>query len=253
MSAALKGSTDIAMGNVVGSNIANVLMILGATALVSGIVTRGHDLRESWAMMIAATVLLIALAFLGPLGVPQGIILLVALGLVLWRQLSTARAENQDASELEGAALGARWRQISLWLIGGLVALPVGANMLVSGASDIALAFGISEAVIGLTLVAVGTSLPEMAASVASALRGRADMALGNVVGSNIFNLLSILGLTALVAPLPIPPEMLRLDLWVMLASSLLLAPFLFRGIPINRPVGAAFVLAYCAYVWVLL
>lgn len=253
MSAALKGSTDIAMGNVVGSNIANVLIILGATALVSGIVTRGHDLRESWAMMIAATVLLMALAFLGPLGVPQGIILLVALGLVLWRQLSTARAENQDASELEGAALGARWRQISLWLIGGLVALPVGANMLVSGASDIALAFGISEAVIGLTLVAVGTSLPEMAASVASALRGRADMALGNVVGSNIFNLLSILGLTALVAPLPIPPEMLRLDLWVMLASSLLLAPFLFRGIPINRPVGAVFVLAYCAYVWVLL
>ncbi|MBO9455112.1 calcium/sodium antiporter [Paracoccus sp. R12_1] len=253
MSAALKGSTDIAMGNVVGSNIANVLIILGATALVSGIVTRGHDLRESWAMMIAATVLLMALAFLGPLGVPQGIILLVALGLVLWRQLSTARAENQDAAELEGAALGARWRQISLWLIGGLVALPVGANMLVSGASDIALAFGISEAVIGLTLVAVGTSLPEMAASVASALRGRADMALGNVVGSNIFNLLSILGLTALVAPLPIPPEMLRLDLWVMLASSLLLAPFLFRGIPINRPVGAVFVLAYCAYVWVLL
>ncbi len=253
MSAALKGSTDLAMGNVVGSNIANVLIILGATALVSGIVTRGHDLRESWAMMIAATVLLMALAFLGPLGVPQGIILLVALGLVLWRQLSTARAENQDAAELEGAALGARWRQISLWLIGGLVALPVGANMLVSGASDIALAFGISEAVIGLTLVAVGTSLPEMAASVASALRGRADMALGNVVGSNIFNLLSILGLTALVAPLPIPPEMLRLDLWVMLASSLLLAPFLFRGIPINRPVGAVFVLAYCAYVWVLL
>lgn len=253
LSAALKGSTDIAMGNVVGSNIANVLMILGATALVSGIATRGHDLRESWAMMIAASVLLIALAFLGPIGRFQGLILLGALGLILWRQLSSARAGDHDPTDLEGATLGARWRRISLWLAGGLIALPVGANLLVEGASDIALAFGISETVIGLTLVAVGTSLPEMAASVAAAMRGRADMALGNVVGSNIFNLLSILGLTALVQPLPVPPEMLRLDLWVMLASSLLLAPFLFRGIPISRPVGAAFILAYCIYVWVLL
>ena len=253
LSAALRGATDIAMGNVVGSNIANVLMILGAAAMMSGIVTRGHDLRESWAMMIAASVLLIVLAFLGPIGRVEGAILLAALGLVLWRQLSSARAQDQDATDLEGVALGARWRRILIWLAGGLIALPVGANLLVGGASDIALAFGISEAVIGLTLVAVGTSLPELAASVAAAMRGRADMALGNVVGSNIFNILSILGLTALVRPLPVPAEMMRLDLWVMLASSLLLAPFLFRGIPIGRLAGAGFVLAYCAYVWVLL
>ena len=251
LSAALGGSTDIAMGNVVGSNIANVLVILGAAALISGIPTRGHDLRESWTMMIGASLLLIVLAFTGEIGRIEGAVLLIALILVLWRQLSAGSTEK--AEDLEGVEPGARWRRIVLWLVGGLIALPAGAHLLVGGAGDIARLFGISEAVIGLTLVAVGTSLPEMAASVASALRGRADMALGNVVGSNIFNLLSILGLTALVAPLPIPPEMLRLDLWVMLASSLLLAPFLFRGIPINRPVGAAFVLAYCAYVWVLL
>ena len=125
--------------------------------------------------------------------------------------------------------------------------------MLVNGATDIARAFGISETVIGLTLVAIGTSLPELAASVASALKGRADMALGNVVGSNIFNILAILGITAVISPLPIPPEMLRLDLWVMLGAALLLFPFLFRGISLPRPVGALFVVGYAAYAWVLL
>lgn len=252
LSAALSGTTDIAVGNVVGSNIANVLIILGATAVVSRIVTRGHDLRESWAMMIAASVLLIGLALMGPIGRLQGALLLAALALVLWRQLSGGAASD-ETPELEGAVLGARWRTILLWLAGGLTALPLGANLLVTGAADIARLLGISEAVIGLTLVAVGTSLPELAASVASALRGRADMALGNVVGSNLFNLLAILGVTALVQPLAVPPQMLRLDLWVMLASSLLLAPFLFRGWPIGRAVGAALLTVYAIYVWILL
>ncbi|MEE2861826.1 MAG: calcium/sodium antiporter [Paracoccus sp. (in: a-proteobacteria)] len=250
LSAALKGSSGIAMGNVVGSNIANVLVILGVASLVSVIVTRGHDLRESWAMMIAASVLLIALAMTGEIGRLEGIILLLALGATLWRQLSSGRVDDTD---LEGAELGASWAKIGLWLAGGLVALPLGANMLVNGATEIARAAGISETVIGLTLVAIGTSLPELAASVASALKGRADMALGNVVGSNIFNILAILGITAVVSPLPVPPEMLRLDLWVMLASSLLLAPFLFKGISMTRPVGAALVAAYGVYAWVLL
>lgn len=252
VSAALKGSTDIAMGNVVGSNIANVLIILGATAVVSRIETREHDLRESWTMMIVASLMLVVLAVMGSIGRFQGLLLLGALGAVLWRQLSTAKGDSQPA-ELEGAAEGASWKHIWLWLAGGIVGLPVGANLLVTGATDIALAFGISETVIGLTLVAVGTSLPELAASVASAMRGRADMALGNVVGSNIFNILLILGLTSLIQPLPIPAEMLRLDLWVMLGSSLLLAPFLFRGLAITRTVGVVFLLAYAAYAWVLL
>ncbi|WP_265499109.1 calcium/sodium antiporter [Paracoccus beibuensis] len=250
LSAALKGSSGIAMGNVVGSNIANVLVILGVTALISVIVTKGHDLRESWAMMIAAAVLLIALAFTGEIGRLEGVILLLALAATLWRQLSTGKVEEAD---LEGAELGAPWGKILLSLAGGLIALPIGANMLVNGATEIARAAGISETVIGLTLVAVGTSLPELAASVASALKGRADMALGNVVGSNIFNILAILGITSLIAPLSVPPEMLRLDLWVMLAAALLLAPFLFRGVSLTRPVGAALVAAYGVYAWVLL
>ena len=250
--AALGGSTDIALGNVVGSNIANVLVILGATALVAPIDPRGHDLRESWMMMIGASLLIIAMALMGPLGWVQGLVLLLVLALVLWRQIATANPD--DASDMASGDAGAmKPALIALWLGIGLVALPVGAHLLVTGATDIARAFGVSEAVIGLTLVAIGTSLPEMAASVASAMKGRADMALGNVVGSNIFNLLSILGITSLIAPLTVPAQMVRFDLWVMLAASLVLGPLLFRGVRIGRRLGAALLACYAAYVWILL
>lgn len=251
LSAALGGSTDIAMGNVVGSNIANVLVILGASAVVSTIRTDQVDVRESWIKMIGASVLLIMMAMTGEIGRVGGIILLVALGLVLWRQLSTARADRPGY--VEGSQLGANWRKILVWLVAGLLTLPVGAHLLVSGATDIARNIGISEAVIGLTLVAVGTSLPEMAASVAAARRGQAAVALGNVVGSNLFNILAILGITATIAPLPIAPQIMSFDLWVMLATSLLLWPFLFRRIPIGKVAGAGLLALYGAYVWVLL
>lgn len=251
LSAALKGSTDIAMGNVVGSNIANVLVILGACAALTGIPTKGLDLRESWVMMMAASVVLIVMAISGPIGRIDGMLMLAMLGLVLWRQLSTASSDTSEAPE--GADTSASGTKIAIWLGIGLVALPVGAQMLVSGATDIARMFGISEAVIGLTLVAVGTSLPELAASIASARAGRADMAMGNVVGSNLFNILAILGITSLIEPLPIPPQMLQLDLWVMLAASALLWPFLFRGVRMGKRVGLALLACYALYVGVLL
>lgn len=252
LSAALKGSTDIAMGNVVGSNIANILIILGATALVSKVTPASADLRESWVLMIAASLLLILLAWLGPIGRLQGVGMLAMLLLVLRHQLKQGRAPAAT-EEFESAGLVESWPRIGLWLAGGLIGLPVGADLLVSGATDLARHFGISETVIGLTLVAVGTSLPELAASVASALRGRADMALGNVVGSNLFNILAILGITALFRPLPVPPQMLDLDLWVMLGSSLILGPFLFLALPIGRRAGLALLACYGAYAWVLL
>ncbi|MCQ0971324.1 calcium/sodium antiporter [Paracoccus sp. TK19116] len=251
VSAALNGTTDIALGNVVGSNIANVLIILGFCAAVTGIPTRGLDLRESWVMMMAASAALVLLALLAPIGRLDGLLLLVMLGLVLWRQLSTA--EPAAETELEGADAKASRRMIAVWLAMGLVALPLGAQLLVTGAADIARLFGVSEAVIGLTLVAVGTSLPELAASLASARAGRADMALGNVVGSNLFNILAILGITAVIAPLPVPREMIRLDIWVMLASSALLYPFLFRGLRMGKRVGLALIALYAAYLMVLL
>ncbi|MDO5633044.1 MAG: calcium/sodium antiporter [Paracoccus sp. (in: a-proteobacteria)] len=248
VSAALRGATDLAMGNVVGSNIANVLVILGISALIAPIYTRAVDLRESWWIMMGASVLLIALALMGPLGQVQGLILLAAMGLTLWRQLSTAKEDDAGVTDQREP-----WPKTIIWLVAGLVALPVGAHLLVTGATDIARNLGVSEAVIGLTLVAIGTSLPELAASVVAALRGRPELALGNVVGSNIFNILMILGITALIKPLPVPAQMLRLDLWVMLAAALILWPFLLRGIRITRGAGAAMVAAYAAYVWVLL
>lgn len=251
VSAVFQNAAGIALGNVVGSNIANVLLVLGVPAVISGIVTKGHDLRESWAMMIAASLMTILLCFMGPLYWPHGLILLASLGAVLWRQVSTGQADPNETPE--GADEGATGGRIALWLIVGLIALPVGAQVLVQNASEIARAFGVSETVIGLTLVAIGTSLPELATSVSAALKGRADLALGNVVGSNLFNLLGILGATALIGRLPVPPEMLHVDLWVMLATSLLVGPFLLFFLPIGRVVGAVFLALYAAYMWVLI
>lgn len=246
------GQPGMALGNVVGSNIANILLVLGLPALLAGIVTRDHDLRSSWAIMLAAAVALIAFAFGG--GIPRwgGILLFAGLLAMIAGQILTARA-SRNAPAPEVAVPGATWKRITLWLVVGLVALPVGAKLLVSGSGEIARSFGVSDTVIGLTLVAVGTSLPELATSVAAALRGRADLALGNVIGSNIFNILAILGIAAMVSPLPIPPEMLGRDLWVMLAVSIAAGPFLLRGWPIGRIAGAAALVLYGVYVWMLL
>ena len=251
VAAALGGQPGIALGNVVGSNIANVLLILGATAVIAPVLSSDAELKRSWLWAVGAELLLIALCFAGPLMWWHGAILLAALAVLLSGQLRRARQGKGDAPELEVGA--ADPRKIALWLAIGLVALPIGAKILVAGASDIARSFGISEAVIGLTLVAIGTSLPELAASLASALRGRADMALGNVIGSNIFNILAIMGITAFFGPLPVPAEMLRVDLWFMLATTLLVGPFLIRHIAIGRLTGAALLAVYAAYtLWLL-
>ncbi|HMQ42102.1 MAG TPA: calcium/sodium antiporter [Paracoccus sp. (in: a-proteobacteria)] len=251
VAAALGGQPGIALGNVVGSNIANVLLILGATAVIAPVLSSDAELKRSWLWAVGAELLLIALCFAGPLMWWHGAILLAALAVLLSGQLRRARQGKGEAPELEVGAAGPR--KIALWLVIGLVALPIGAKILVAGASDIARSFGISEAVIGLTLVAIGTSLPELAASLASALRGRADMALGNVIGSNIFNILAIMGITAFFGPLPVPAEMLRVDLWFMLATTLLVGPFLIRHIAIGRLTGTALLSVYAAYtLWLL-
>ncbi|WBU56981.1 calcium/sodium antiporter [Paracoccus sediminicola] len=252
LAAAIGGQPDIALGNVVGSNIANVLLILGATALIAPVLSHDEELKSGWFYAVGASLLMIALCFAGPLVWWHGALLLAALAAVLFAQIRRARAGQAPAPELEVGP--AAPRQIAIWLIVGLIALPIGAQLLVSGASDIARSFGISEAVIGLTLVAIGTSLPELAASAASALRGRADMALGNVIGSNLFNICSILGITAFFGPLAVPGQMLRFDLWVMLATTLIIGPFLLRHIAIGRVAGAALLAAYAAYtVWLLI
>lgn len=258
VAAVLDNAPAIALGNVIGSNTANILLVIGIPAIIATMRTDEHDTRESYLIMMASSVLFIALAFMGGFTWVHGLVLLVALGAILARQISQAmahRAEGQAEPEedLEGADPQMPWAKIGLFLVLGLIGLPFGADFLVDGATNIARAAGISEAVIGLTLVAVGTSLPELATSVTAAFKGRADVALGNVIGSNIFNLLAIIGVASLVGPLPVPPEMKRLDLWVMLGASALIAPFLFTRRPFTRVLGFGFVAIYAIYVAALM
>ncbi|WBU60663.1 calcium/sodium antiporter [Paracoccus albus] len=251
VAAAIGGQPGIALGNAVGSNIANVLLILGATAVIAPALSHDDELKVSWVYAVTASILLIVLCLLGPLVWWHGAILLAGLTATLYLQIKRAKTRTGDAPEVQDEH--AAPRSIAIWLLIGLVALPIGAQLLVEGASDIARGFGISDAVIGLTLVAIGTSLPELAASVASALRGRADMALGNVIGSNLFNILAILGITAFFGPLDVPAQMLHFDLWFMLAVTLVIGPFLLRHIAVGRVAGAGLLTTYALYtLWLL-
>ncbi|MBN8294268.1 calcium/sodium antiporter [Rhodobacter sp. NTK016B] len=247
--AILDGVPALAMGNVVGSNIANILLVLGIPALIAAVPV-SRDLMSDFLMMMAASVLFVVLAFLGPFGWMHGLALLAGLAVMLWSSYARATAHRRSAEpDLEGAEEGISGLRIALYLVGGIIGLPVGANLLVQGATDVATALGVSEAVIGLTLVAVGTSLPELATTVAAAFRREAGVAMGNVIGSNIFNLLAIIGISSFVGNIPVPETMLRLDLWVMLASSALLGIFVFTGRSIGRIAGVLLIAAYVAYV----
>ena len=250
--AILDGVPALAIGNVVGSNIANILLVLGIPALIAAVPV-SRDLMFDFLVMMAATALFIALAWLGPLGWPHGLALLAGLGLMLWSSYTRAQAHRAAAEpELEGVDEGMSRLHIALYLLGGIIGLPLGANLLVGGATDIATTFGVSEAVIGLTLVAVGTSLPELATTVTAALRRETGVALGNVIGSNIFNLLGIIGISSLVGRIPVPVEMLNLDLWVMAATSAVLGIFVLSGRSIGRVAGVLLIALYGAYLFSL-
>ena len=258
ITAALEGVPGIALGNVVGSNTANILLVLGIPALLTTMHSSECETRKSYVMMMAGSVLFIALAFMGPFSYASAGILLVALGFVLYDAIRDARAHRaagQDAEleEPEGADPDMPWWKIGMFLALGLVGLPLGANLLLEGAVSIARDFGVSETVIGLTLVAVGTSLPELATTVMAALRRQADVALGNVIGSNIFNLLAIIGIAALVSPIPVDPQFLRFDLWVMLGASALLFPFVFLKWNITWVWGLILTALYGLYVLAVL
>lgn len=260
ISAVLDGAPGIALGNVVGSNTANILMVLGIPALLAPLHTSQCNTRKTYVFMIAASVLFIALAFTGTFTMATGAILLAALAFILFDAFRDARS-HQNAGETAGDELddleGADpempgWR-IALLLVLGLIGLPLGADLLVVNATIIAKTYGVSDTVIGLTLVAIGTSLPELATTVMAAIRKQADVALGNVIGSNMFNLLAIIGLTTLIGPIPVDPAFLAFDLWVMLAASLVLIPFVFMKMDITRGWGVALTAAYLVYLAVVL
>ena len=255
--AVLDDVPGLALGNVVGSNTANVLLILGVPALIFGLGV-GSDTRRSYVFMLIGTLVFIALGFAGPYVWWHGLILLAGLSLILVdaarsaqshrRATADALAGQEDQELLEEADPDMPKWQIAIYLILGLIGLPLGADLFVDSAVAIARDVGISETVIGLTLVAIGTSLPELATTVMAALRRHADVAIGNVIGSNMFNLMGIIGVAALVGPIPVDPAILRLDLWVMLAATLVLAPFVFLRLPMGRVIGAIFTGLYLAY-----
>ncbi len=255
--AVLDGAPGIAIGNVVGSNTANVLLVLGVPAMISGIDARGCETRRAYVFMLAASVWFIALCFFGPLFWVHGLLLLGLLAFVLTDQGREARLHLREASEelhdVEAADPSMPWWRIGMYLGLGLVGLPVGAELLVTAAVSIATAMGVSDAVIGLTLVALGTSLPELATTVMAAIRRHAEVALGNVIGSNMFNLLAIIGAAALFGEIPVSHGFLVFDLWVMLAASVLLAPFVVWGAVINRLMGVGLTALYMLYVLLVL
>ena len=251
LQAALAGAPGIALGNVVGSNIANILLILGTAALLRPIAVASGAFRRDGTVLIAATAACAALALLDTIGRAAGIALVLALAAYLVFTLRNGRDPSAAVYEAEADYAPAAGRpswQLALLFAAGLGATLLGARALVAGATALARDLGVSEAVIGLTIVAIGTSLPELATSITAARKGEADVAFGNVVGSNIFNILGILGTTAIVAPLAVDPRIAAIDVWVMAAATLALVAVATTGWRIRRSEGAALLALYIGY-----
>ena len=252
--AALNQRPDIAIGNVVGSNIGNILLILGICALITPLTVKPLALRRDAVTVVAATILFLILVGGSALGPLDAVIFLLALmAYLIWAYTSerfhaapSAELHQAEAAELTALPKSVVWTASTVVI--GLLLLIAGSQVLLLGAVGIAQHFKVSEAVIGLTLVAVGTSLPELTISIIAALRKHADVAVGNILGSNIFNILGILGVSALLQPLPVHIRILQFDQWVMLATSLLLLLFLYTGRRLSRLEGGVLLAGYAAY-----
>ena len=258
--AATGGKADLAFGNVVGSNILNVFLVLGLSALVAPLVVARRLVRVDVPICIAASFLAAGLALDGRIGRGDGLLLAAGLVAYLGFTLRGARASG-DARPVEtpdAAAVprtGAAVLRDALLVVAGLALLVLGSEWLVTAATDTARAFGVPELVIGLTIVAIGTSLPEIVTSLVAAFRGQRDIAVGNAIGSNLFNLLGVLGISAAVAPhgVDVAPAALRLDVPVMLAAAVACLPVFVSGHRIARSEGALFLVYYGAYLtWLI-
>lgn len=259
LTAAMAGSPGIAVGNVVGSNTANILLILGLTALIAPIAVDRAAFRRDGAMLVIAALVCGAAVLAGTIGLVWGMAMIAALiAYVVWAWLGERNAKDAERDKFEHIAEDAPDARGGLWAGLLLAALGIGltiggAHLLVDSAIVLARDLGVSDTIIGLTVVAVGTSLPELVTSVVAAVRRHGDVAIGNVIGSNIYNVLGILGVTAAVSPITVPAEIARLDIWVMLAATALLIVFLRTGHRLVRWEGLAMLAAYGAYVgWLI-
>lgn len=255
VNAVLNGSSGIAIGNIVGSNIANVLLILGVTAIIYPIATDPDVFKRDAPVLAVATIICVALAFQGEFGRLAGATFVAALfAYIVFTYVTDRRAADAQAKLHEAEAQLVAPATRSLWLstliaVAGVALVVLGAQWIVAGSATGARSIGVSDTVIGLTIVAVGTSLPELAASVAAALRRQTDIAFGNIIGSNIFNILGILGATSLVLPITIPKNVLTYDLWILLAVTALLLLAAFTGARLSRREGVVFLGLYAAYI----
>ncbi len=261
ISSALNGQMDIAVGNVLGSNITNILLILGTAALFSPLHARSDIIRRELPLLLGITLLCGALLYDNQISRWDGMILLAAFVFAIWLMLKMARlAQNEgrdaltDEQEAELPQSDTSQTVAFLWLILGLIILPLASRMVVDNATVIARDLGLSELVIGLTIVAIGTSLPELATSIAGALKGEADMAIGNIIGSNIFNIVLVLGIPALLAPGKFSPIAFQRDYWVMLAVSVILTVLCMgRKHRISHLAGTLLICGFVAYIVTLL
>jgi len=254
--AVLNDRSDLAIGNVVGSNILNVLLVLGLSAMVAPLVVHSQVVRQEVPIMIGATLLLVLMLSDGRLGRLDGLVLVVALAAYVVFLVRQSRAETSTVRNAYADTVGrpASWDsrlpvQVLL-ILGGFGLLVLGSNWLVGASSAFARALGVSDLVVGLTIVAVGTSMPEIAASMVATFRGERDIAVGNVIGSNTFNILGCLGLAGLVSRdgLTVAPAVLNFDLWVMVAVAGASLPMFLTGRQIGRGEGAMFLACYAAY-----
>ncbi|RVT46157.1 calcium/sodium antiporter [Rheinheimera sediminis] len=255
--AAYSGQAELAIANAVGSNIFNVLFILGAAAMISPLVISRQLIRQDVPIMVLVSILAMWMTFDGAITRIEAAILAFGLVSYTWFLFRQGKAQGVDTVDEEvEEMLKAKvptWQNLLL-LLGGLVLLVLGSRFLVDSAVEIARALGVNEAVIGLTIIAAGTSLPEVVTSVVATLRGERDIAVGNVVGSNIFNILCVLGISGVVSPIPLlaGEHMATVDIPVMVAVAVLCVPLFFIGSVLNRIEGLLFMLLYIAYTWYL-
>lgn len=250
---AWSGQGDIAVGNIVGSNIFNIAVILGLAALLNPIKVKRQLVRVDVPIMIGVAALLMVLFQDRHLGRLEGLIFLIGAAAYTWFNFAVSRKTGEAGEVADGEAkpLPSVWAELGLILI-GFVLLILGAKYLVDGGVNIARRFNVSEAVIGLTIISAGTGLPELATSVVAAIRKEADIAIGNVVGSNIFNILGILGAASFIHPIK-GGGITSIDMWVMMGVSLALLPFLRTGFRLSRAEGGAFLASYGVYLGYLL
>jgi cation:H+ antiporter len=255
--AAMAGAPGIAMGNVVGSNIANILLILGAGAIIYPVIVSKHAIYRDGVTMVATAALLLIAVWSGQLSFAGGLLFVILLASYLTYLIYSDRKQNGVAKEDDEDDDDLPVPSKSVWLdllmvAGGILAVVGGGKLLVDNAIVLAKTFDVSDEVIGLTLVSVGTSLPELATSVMAAIRKHSDIALGNVLGSNVYNILGIAGITALIKPIPVTDHMVQIDIPVMIGVSLIL---FFLAVVVKRfgkRVGYAFLAAYAGYIYLL-